>query len=148
MHNHRQSAKMAFVIGLSLVMSMLLVGPSAATGIITKSNLQGSWQVSLNGNTGCGLVSMLVNVTLNNVGYGTNAKITTHGQCGDSIVTGQTFQILTLAANGSGTANLSCGPGCGWNFNIQVSSDRSIFNIVDVDPANPGNFLGGVAIHQ
>jgi len=148
MNNHRQSVRVAFAVGLSLVMSVLLVGPSAATGVITKSNLSGAWQIALNGNTGCGSTSMLVNVTLNNAGLGTNAILTTHGECGDSTLSDQTFQVLSLASNGSGTANLSCGPGCGWNFTIQVSPDRSIFNLVDVDPANPGNFLGGVAIHR
>lgn len=148
MNNHRQSVRLAFVIGLSLVTSVLLVKPASATGTITKSDLSGAWQIALNGHTGCGLVGMLVKVTLNTAGSGSNATITTHGQCTDAITPGQTFQVLSLASNGSGTANLSCGAGCGWNFNIQVSPDRSMFNLVTVDPANPGNFLGGVAIHQ
>jgi hypothetical protein len=50
--------------------------------------------------------------------------------------------------NGSGTAGLSCGTACGWALNIQVSPDRSIFNVVDVSPSSPGNYLQGVAIHQ
>lgn len=149
MKNHRQPVRLAFVIVFLLVTSVLLVRPiSASIGVVTKSNLQGPWQIALNGNTGCGLVSMLVTVTLNSAGMGTNATITTHGQCGNSVVTSQTFQILSMTSNGSGTANLSCGVNCGWNFNIQVSPDRSIFNLVDVDPLNPGNYLGGVAIHQ
>jgi hypothetical protein len=63
-------------------------------------------------------------------------------------VTGQTFTVLTISANGSGTANLSCGTGCGWNFNIQVSPDRSTFSLVDVSAANPSNYLSGMAVHQ
>jgi hypothetical protein len=50
--------------------------------------------------------------------------------------------------NGSGTANLSCGTGCGWDFNIQMAPDRSTFSLVDVSAANPGNDLAGVAVHQ
>jgi len=148
MKNHHQLRRLASVIVFSLVTSFFLVKPSLATGTITKSDLSGRWQMTLTGITGCGLVSMLVNVTLNTNGTGTNAVIKTHGQCADSTSPGQTFQILTMTANGSGTANLSCGVGCGWNFNIQVSPDRSTFNLVDVDPSNPNNFIGGMAVHQ
>jgi hypothetical protein len=128
---------------------LLFITPSyASIGNINKADLAGPWQMTLTGNTGCGLSSLQVNVTMNAFGNGTNAVIKMHGQCGDSVTTAQTFKILTLAANGSGTANLSCGNGCGWNFNIQVSADRSTFNIVDVDPLNPGNYLAGMAVHQ
>jgi hypothetical protein len=62
-------------------------------------------------------------------------------------VTGpQTFNIISLNSNGSGTAGLTCGTGCGWTFAIQVAPDRSSFNMVDV--TDPGNFLEGTAIHQ
>jgi hypothetical protein len=149
MKYHYQMRRLASVIMFPLIMSFLLVKPSSATiGTITKSDLSGPWQITITGNTGCGLVSMLVNVTLNTAGKGTNAVIQTHGQCGDSTLAGETFQVLTMSANGSGTANLSCGVGCGWNFNIQVSPDRSTFNMVDVDPLNPNNFIGGMAVHQ
>lgn len=120
----------------------------AGIGTITKPDLSGNWQMTLGGVTGCGSSTMLVNFALNTNGVANNATIKMHGQCGDSTVTGQTFQIITLNANGSGTANLSCGAGCGWNLNIQISPDRGIFNVIDVDPANPGNFIHGVAIHQ
>jgi hypothetical protein len=56
--------------------------------------------------------------------------------------------VQSLNTNGSGTANLTCGSSCGWNLNIQVSPDRSTFNLIDVSAANPGNFIEGVAIHQ
>lgn len=149
MSSKRQLSKLALGIALTLVIGIAAVKPSFATiGTINKADLSGPWQMALSGNTGCGKVSMLVKVTLGGAGLGTNGVITTHGDCGDTILTGQTFQISTLAANGSGTAGLSCGPGCGWNFTIQVSPDRSIFNLVDVDPANPGNYLSGTAIHQ
>ncbi len=132
----------------AIVASAAFVEPSSATiGQITRADLQGSWQIALNGNTGCGLTAMLVNVAMNNAGTGTGT-VKMHASCGDSTLNGQTFQITSLNTNGSGTANLTCGAGCGWNFNIQVSPDRSTFNMVDVDPANPGNFLSGVAVHQ
>src|SRR5262245_49090886 len=47
-----------------------------------------------------------------------------------------------MNSNGSGTANLVCGTGCGFNFNIQVAPDRSIFNLVGSPPL-AGNLLGG-----
>jgi hypothetical protein len=103
--------------------------------------------VSLVGNTGCGLSAMQATFNLNSSGIGT-ATITGHGQCGDSVTTGQTFAVNTLSSNGSGTAGLTCGTGCGWTFNIQVAPDRSTFSLVDVSSANPNNYLAGVAIHQ
>jgi hypothetical protein len=103
--------------------------------------------MTLTGDTGCGISTSYVTFTLNSAGSGV-ATNTSHTQgCGNPTGTGE-FTILTLNANGSGTAGLSCGPGCGWAFHIQVSPDRSIFNVVDVDPTNPGNYLEGVAIHQ
>jgi hypothetical protein len=58
------------------------------------------------------------------------------------------LRFCLLAANGGGTANLTCETGCGINFNILVSPDRSTFNMVDVSTVNPGNFLIGTAIHE
>ena len=147
MKNHRQRARLAVLVALSLVTIISLASPSWATGSIGKADLAGPWQIALSGNTGCGLVSMLATVTLNSAGSGTGS-LHTHGQCGDSVVTGQTFTITSLGSNGSGTANLSCGVGCGWDFTIQVAPDRSTFNLVDVSSANPGNFVAGVAVHQ
>lgn len=142
-----QAARLVFLFVLGVGAVTSLVTASYATGNISKGDLAGPWVVSLNGNTGCGLVAMEATFTLNSSGTGT-ASLTTHGQCGDSTVTGQTFTVNTLNTNGSGTANLSCGTGCGWNFNIQVAPDRSTFNLVDVSSANPGNYLSGVAVHQ
>ncbi len=59
-----------------------------------------------------------------------------------------TFTIQSLSANGSGTAFLSCGTGCGWNLNIQVAHNGQMFNMVDVTTGNPGNFVEGSAIRQ
>jgi hypothetical protein len=91
---------------------------------------------------------MLVTFTLNEYGVSsTTIKGHTSG-CGDGVSTGTPFVVQSLNPNGSGTANLSCGPDCGWNLIIQVAKNRQIFNVVDVDPVNPGNYLEGTAIHQ
>lgn len=145
MKNDRQFARLGWAI--TLVLTTLCLGsvPSFATGSIVKSDLTGSWQLALRGNTGCGFVAMQSNVTLNSAGVG-SGTLATHGQCGDSTVSGISFTIKTLAPDGKGTAGLSCGPSCGWNLAIQVSPDRSKINMTDVSAANPGNFIEGVAI--
>jgi hypothetical protein len=141
--------KIAALAAVVMGASFTVVGTSnAGTGTVTKADLSGPWQMTLSGITGCGLVSMQANFTLDTSGVATNAVLKTHGQCGDATVSGLNFTVFTLNANGSGTANLTCGVGCGWNLNIQVSSDRATFNAIDVDPVNPNNFIAGVAIHQ
>lgn len=145
MKNHTQLARTSVLAVLSFVTILALAATSSATGNIVKSDLTGTWQLALRGTTGCGFSAMQANVTLNATGTGT-ATLQTHGACGDSSLAGQTFTINTLAANGHGTANLTCGTGCGWNFTIQVSPDRAKINLVDVSAANPNNFLEGVAI--
>jgi putative copper export protein len=147
MNSRRQPARVVFLFVLGVAAVASLVTASYATGNIVKGDLTGPWVVSLTGNTGCGLVGMEATFTLNSSATGT-ATLITHGQCGDSTVTGQTFTVITLSTNGHGTANLSCGTGCGWNFDIQVASDRSTFSLVDVSSANPGNYIAGVAVHQ
>lgn len=118
----------------------------AGVGQVSYPDLQGPWTATLSGVTGCGPSAMHVAITMNNSGTGA-ATLTTHGQCGNSVLAGQTFKILTLNTNGSGTANLTCGAGCGWNLRFQVAPDRQIMNLIDVDPANPGNYIAGVAVH-
>lgn len=148
MNYHRKSTRIVLLATLCLVAVITIAKVSRASiGTISKSDLTGPWQITLSGNTGCGLVSMLATATLNTSGTGP-ATLTTHGQCGDSVATGQTFTITSLNANGSGTAGLSCGSGCGWNLTIQVSPDRSSMNLVDVAKVNPGNFIAGTAVHQ
>lgn len=143
-------AKIALLGILCLATVVGLVKHSKASiGNISKADLSGNWQATLiAANSGCGPMSMLVNFTLNGSGVATNATIVEHGACADTTVSGQTFTIQSLGSNGSGLAGLSCGTGCGWGFNIQVSPDRSTFNLVDVNPSNPSNFVEGVAIHQ
>jgi len=102
-------------------------------------------------------MSGLVNFTLDATGTDTHATLRTHGPaspspgpCGDTTST-QTFQITVLNPNGSGEAHLSCGPGCGWDFTIQVDHFRRIFNMVNgfvKGNPNPGNFVEGTAIQQ
>lgn len=143
---YRQPVRLALLTMVMLSAMVLFVKPSKATiGAITKADLYGSWQGTLVGFTGCGNSSELFTISMNGTGSGTGT-LQTHGNCGDSSLTGQSFTILTLNSNGTGTAGLSCGPGCGWAFAIQVSPDRSSMNLADV--TDPGNYLVGTAIHQ
>ncbi len=149
MKNHCQLARLASLVVLSLVVVVALTAPSSATGNIVKADLSGAWQMTIIGQTGCGFGTTLYTFTLNASGSSSNVVGTYHtAGCGDGTSSGNTFTILSLNPDGSGTAGLSCGTGCGWNLNIQVSPDRSKFNVIDVSPANPGNFIEGVAIHQ
>jgi hypothetical protein len=154
----RQRSKAKLVLSAVLCVSVvgaLIELSRASVGTISKADLSGPWQMTLLGNTGCGLTSMLVTFTLNGSGVATNATITSHYAVGGTttcidgnVLADQNFTIDTLTANGSGTAGLSCGAGCGWGFNIQVAPDRAEFNVVDVSTANPHNLLVGSAIHQ
>jgi hypothetical protein len=148
----RQSspAKVLFVALFCVATVLTLVKLSKASiGNVTKGDLAGPWQATVVlANSGCGPMTMVVNFTLNGSGSATNASLVEHGACGDSTLTGQTFTISSLSSNGSGTASLSCGVGCGWGFTIQVAPDRSIFNLADVLSSNPNNFVEGTAIHQ
>jgi len=149
-------SRVAVIALLTLVTIVSTVKFSQASiGDVTKADLAGPWQATLIGNTGCGLVSMLVTFTLNSSGTATNATITTHlsgpstSGCTDgSVTTGQTFTVNSLNSNGSGTAGLSCGPDCGWVFEIQVAPDRGVANLTDVDTANQFNTPTGTMIHQ
>jgi len=140
-------ARAALLAVLSLAVIVMLPTQSSATGNVVKADLAGAWQVTLYGQGGCGVGTTVVNFTLNSSGSATNATEKSHSVgCGDTTSTGNTFTIQTLNSNGGGTASLSCGIGCGFTFSIQVSPDRSTFNLVDI--TDPNNFLMGVAIHQ
>jgi hypothetical protein len=134
--------KSAFVLAAAAAATLAMAQPSYAA-----TSLSGPWQMAISGNTGCGLTSMLVDVTLDSTGFGNNAVVKTHGQCGDSVVSGQTFQILSITGR-TAKANLSCGPGCGWNLDVQIAPGYSIFNLADVDPVNPNNYLAGTAVRR
>jgi len=149
MKNHCQPARLASLVVLSLVVVVAMTAPSSATGNIVKADLSGAWQMTIVGQTGCGFGTTLYTSTLNASGSSSNVTGTYHtAGCGDGTSSGNMFTIQSLNPDGSGTANLTCGTGCGWNLNIQVSPDRSKFNVIDVSPANPGNYIEGVAIHK
>ena len=118
-----------------------------AAPAITIAQLAGSWQVTLVGNTGCGISSMLFTGILNpnGVAHGTLTGSST-GCAPSSDV--QTFSITTLNANGSGTGSLTCGAGCGWALNVQVNPSKTVMNLADVSPENPDNVLAGTAVKQ
>jgi hypothetical protein len=132
----------------SLVTALALSVPSSATGNVVTADLAGNWQMTVIGETGCGFGTTLYTFTLSAGGVATNVSGVSHSACGTGSFSGDSFTVLTLSANGSGTAGLTCGTGCGWNLNIQVAPDRSTFTVIDVSAANPGNFIQGVAIHQ
>ena len=146
MKNYRQTARIAGLAFLGLVVSISLAKLSSATGTINKGDLSGPWQVTLYGQGGCGVGTTQVNFNLNTTGVGTATSKSHSVGCGDATTTGNTFTITSIAANGSGTAGLTCGVGCGFTFTIQVSPDRSTFSLVDI--TDPNNFLQGVAVHQ
>jgi hypothetical protein len=139
---------LAYAAVLSLVTFLGLSVPSSATGNVVPADLAGNWQMSVIGETGCGFGTTLYTFTLNASGVASNVSGVYHAACGDGSFSGDSFAIHSLSANGSGTAGLSCGSGCGWNLNIQVAPDRSTFTVIDVSAANPGNYIQGVAIHQ
>ena len=129
-----------------------LARPAHADNAITVSDLKGSWQAALLwSNSGCGPMSGLLNFTLDSTGNAPSATLVGHAGaapgCGDQTTT-QTFTIKSLNPDGSGTAGLTCGAGCGWEFNIQVDRKATIFNMVDVNPNNPDNYVSGTAIRQ
>jgi hypothetical protein len=118
--------------------------PGFATGNIVKSDLKGTWRISVRGQTAdCGFASMLATITFDTSGSGTG-PLQVHGGCGDSTLPGQTLTVDTLSKTGTGTASMSCGAGCEWNFQIQVTPDRTKFNLVDVTPGN--DYVEGLAI--
>jgi hypothetical protein len=85
---------------------------------------------------------------LNAAGVGTATTVGHSTGCSDSTTTGNAFNIVTLGADGQGTAGLSCGASCGWAFNIQVSADENQMLLTDVNPGNPLNTPTGVAYRQ
>ena len=149
MNTHDKSMRSAVLATLLVltVTTMVTLSPAAdekARSAINVSQLAGPWQIAVVGNTGCGISSLLFTGTMNSSGVATGTLIGSSG-CGQSSNT-ETFTITTLAGNGSGTAGLTCGPGCGWTFNIQVSPSKQVFNLVDV--TDPNNWLAGTAVKQ
>jgi hypothetical protein len=123
------------------------IAPTATYNQITIGNFAGHWQMTVIGQTSCGFGTTVYTVTLNASGSGTAAG-TYHSVCGDSATGTVAFKILSVNSHGSGTANLSCGTDCGWSLKVQLSPDHTVFNLVDVDPQNPQNFIEGTAVKQ
>lgn len=113
------------------------------------ADLAGSWAISLGGHTGCGLSSLYVTVDLDATGSGMARTQGSSTGCAPNIDPAQPFKIMSLNPDGSGTAGLACGPGCGWTFTIQVPRGSSnLFTLVDVAPENPNNVLVGTAARK
>ncbi len=132
---------------LVVLTSLVTFGAAAdvnAKSGITVSQLAGPWQIAVVGNTGCGISSLLFTGTLNAQGKSTGT-LTFNSGCGLSTTT-ESFDILSLKQDGSGTAGLTCGSSCGWTFNIQVNRAKLVINLVDV--TDPNNWLAGTAIRQ
>jgi hypothetical protein len=157
---HARPTRLALALAavLTMLSAVVLVSvrpPRAAAQSsprVTFASVQGPWALALVGNTGCGITSMYVSFNLNASGVDNNATLQFHSTgCADSTTT-QTFVIQTLNPDGSGTANLSCGPGCGWDLNIQVMLPHpgvsQAFTAADVAPENPDNVLAGTAVRK
>jgi hypothetical protein len=146
----KKYARVTGLAALAVIAIVAMARPSKASiGTISKADLSGSWQMTMVGQTGCGMGTTLYTFTLNGAGVASNVTGTSHSAgCGDGTTTGNTLTIITLNGNGTGTAGLTCGTGCGFTLNIQVAPDRSVFNVVDVSTLDPGNYIQGVAVHQ
>ena len=140
------AARVVFVAVFGLIILVSVAKVSRGTGVIGKEDLAGAWQATVVGDTGCGAGTIVINFVLNSAGTGP-ATLKGHSGCGNTTTTGQTFTIVTLNSNGSGTAGVSCGAACGFTFAIQVSPDRTVFNMADITDPIP-NALAGVAVHQ
>ena len=142
-----------FAVGLGNIGRPVHAQSVRAQPLIGVADLAGPWQATLLwSNSGCGPQTGLLNMNLDSTGTDASATLVGHSDpappdCGDQVTT-QTFSIQTLNPDGSGTAGLTCGPACGWQFRIQVNLDATIFNMVVVEHPNPGNFVEGTAIHQ
>lgn len=110
------------------------------------ADLAGPWAISLGGNTGCGASVLYATTTLDTTGKGRARLLGKSTGCAPSDDPDQLFQITSLDPDGSGTANLSCGVGCGWELKIQIPrGNPSFFSVVDITPDNPDNTLVGTA---
>ncbi len=132
----------ASVLTLAVLAGFAAPRAQASTSL---SKLAGPWAATIVGHTGCGFTTFYTTFTLNGSGQG-SATTTSHGDCGDGTST-EPFSITGLDANGAGTAHLSCGDNCGWDLTIQVAAGNKVFNLVDVSPGNPDNYIEGTAIH-
>jgi len=142
-------AWLTFVALVSLVPARASADEADGPPPMSVAALQGTWQMTFMGQTGCGFGTAVLVVTLDANGSGMVTGNSHTAGCGDGPVGGtDQFVIHTLNSDGSGTAGLSCGPACGWALTIQVSANREVFTFIDVDPSNPNNFVEGTAIRR
>jgi hypothetical protein len=119
---------------------------SMTTDSVSLTSMSGSWVISLVGVTGCGQTTLRALATLGTTGKSSSTSLVTHSSTCGNATSAETFDITGLQSTGTGTAHLSCGDGCGWDFDIQVASGNNVFNLVDV--TNGENYLAGVAIRK
>ncbi|HEX8814925.1 MAG TPA: hypothetical protein VF753_05435 [Terriglobales bacterium] len=112
-------------------------------GTLTLGTFLGDWQITFSGNTDCGANALEFSGSLGTNGQG-DGELRSSSGCGVNIDGTQDFTVTSFNADGSGTANLSCGNGCAWNFRIQVSPNGKVFALADV--SDPNNYLAGIAI--
>jgi hypothetical protein len=142
----------AVAVAVIVVVGITSHRVKADTTSLTIWGLAGNWRMSFAGITGCGYGTQVSDIVLSSTGVGTigagNSKYHTAG-CGDGVTTIPTeFVVQTLNSDGTGTGNLSCGPGCGWNLLLQVSHNGEVISFTDVDPVNPGNFVSGTIVKK
>ena len=133
----------AAALALTTLAGLAAPRAQAATSL---SHLAGPWAATIVGSTGCGLTTIYATFTLDQNGQGSATETFHTAGCGDSTTTAP-ISFSSLSSNGSGAANLSCGQGCGWALNVQVAPGNKVFNLVDVSPGNPENYIEGTAIH-
>ena len=141
----------ASLAALAAIACFSVVMPSSAedgSGPATIASFAGRWQMTIVGQTGCGFSTVVYYITLPRSGVGTQTSTSHTAGCGDGNSTSLPFVIQSVNADGSGRANLSCGAGCGFNLTIQLAPNQQVFNAVDVDAVNPGNFIEGTAVRQ
>lgn len=143
------------IVGTLLLASATIVAvgaePNAVTpqAAATLASFAGNWQVTVFGQTGCGIGTTVYQATIATTGQGTATGRSHTAGCGDAVITTPvSFNINSVSANGSGMGGISCGAGCGWVIKVQISRNHQIFNLIDVDPTNPNNFIEGTAVKQ
>jgi hypothetical protein len=121
----------------------------STAGHISKPNLAGPWQGTIfsSDNSNLNVENILATFKLNAKALTKNLTVTLHGTEGDATIAGITLTILTLNPDGSGTATTSFEGETEPESRIQVSPDRSIIGVVDVNP-DSNEFSVGVLIAQ
>lgn len=147
-NKHCKLTRKIVLTALLMAGTIFLIASSVeANAQITLAHLAGPWQIALVGNTGCGQSSLLFTGSMNASGTAPGFLSGSSTGCPSSNNIAETFTINSLDSHGSGTASLSCGTFCGWNFQIQVASNEQTFNLVDTKNGG-NNVLAGTAVSQ